>query len=181
VAFPVYFDTCALYGAILKDLFLELAELGAFRPLWSADVLRELEKNLAAKVSPTAARNRVNAMREAFPDALVEGYEALIDTMTCDPKDRHVLAAAVRANAEVVVTFNLRDFPPESTDPFDVEIVHPDGFLLDQFDLYPLHVLRALDNISSAYEAPPMSVDQILDALAHELPLFVTTIRAELD
>jgi hypothetical protein len=144
------------------------------------DVLRELQTNLAKKVTAVAAESRVAAMRRAFPDALVGGYETLTETMTCDPKDRHVLAAAVRASAEVVVTFNLRDFPDSSTEHFDLEVIHPDAFLLDQFDLYPLQVLRALDNISSAYEAPALSVEQILTSLAADLPLFVSVIRDEI-
>lgn len=165
----------------MKDLLLELAELGAYRPLWSEDVLHELERNLASRVPETAAARRVTAMREAFPDACVQGYEALVDSMTCDPKDRHVLAAAVRASAEVVVTFNLRDFPAHSVAPFDLEVVHPDGFLLDQFDLCPLQVHRALDNISSAYEAPPLSVKHLLDALQSDLPEFVAAVRRDLE
>jgi len=68
---------------------------------------------------------------------MVTGYDSLIDGMTNDPKDRHVLAAAVRANAEVIVTFNLRDFPEPALKPYDILTVHPDDFLLDQLDLYP--------------------------------------------
>jgi hypothetical protein len=63
--------------------------------------------------------------------------EDLIGTMTNDPKDRHVLAAGIRATCEVLVTFNLKDFPDESVAAYDIEIVHPDEFLLDQLDLYP--------------------------------------------
>jgi predicted nucleic acid-binding protein len=68
-------------------------------------------------------------MQSAFPDAEVTGYDGLIDQMTCDPKDRHVLAAAVRSNAEVIVTFNLQDFPLESVAHYDIDVVHPAEFL----------------------------------------------------
>jgi predicted nucleic acid-binding protein len=180
VSFPVFFDTNALFGAVQKDVILELAELGIFRPLWSRDVLDELERNLARLVSPMAAAGRVAAMRDAFPDAMVSGYDALIPAMTCDPKDRHVLAAAVKADAEVLVTFNLKDFPAESLAPFDLVVVHPDDFLLDQIDLYPFHVQRALEGIATAYEAPPLTTAQLLSSLARDLPKFAARAQAEL-
>jgi len=74
-------------------------------------------------------------MRRSFPDAEVAGYATLIDSMTCDEKDRHVLAAAVRSDAEVLVTFNVTDFPEASVKSYDIEVVSPDDFLLDQLDL----------------------------------------------
>lgn len=119
MAFPAFLDTCALHGGYLCDTLLRLAEAEVFRPLWSADVLAELDRNLRERGLPVATvENRIAEMRRAFPDAEVTGYQPLIATMTCDEKDRHVLAAAVRARAEVLVTFNVRDFPPESTNAY---------------------------------------------------------------
>ncbi len=120
--------------------------------------MSELERNLVrVGVSVDQATHRIAAMRAAFPDAEVTGYEDLIDQMSCDPKDRHVLAAAVRANAEVIVTFNLQDFPAESLTDYEVEVVHPDEFLLDQLDLYETLTIQAVIEIASAYESPPMT------------------------
>lgn len=141
--FPALFDTNALFGFHLNDVILGLAERGLFRPLWSEQILEELSRNLALHGVPESkVERRVEAMRRAFPDATVSGFEDLIDTMTNDPKDRHVLAAGIRANCEVLVTFNLKDFPAESVDDYDIEIVHPDTFLLDQLDLYPGPTVR---------------------------------------
>jgi hypothetical protein len=81
-------------------------------------------------------------------------YEDLISQMTCDDEGRHVLAAAVRANAEVVVTFNLRHFPQTSLEPYQITSVHPDDFLLDQLDLYPQATLQSLEDTSGRYEKP---------------------------
>ena len=98
--FPAFLDTCTLYGAYLCDSLLRLAEAGTYRPLWSADVLDELERALVARgLEQTAVTHRVYEMRRAFPDAEVRGYENLVGRMTCDPKDRHMLAAAVRSDA----------------------------------------------------------------------------------
>ena len=76
-------------------------------------------------------------MGGTFPDASVVAYEDLIPSMTCHEKDRHVLAAAVRAGASLLVTFNLRDFAAKSTDPYEVDVVDPDDFLLELLDLAP--------------------------------------------
>ena len=77
----------------------------------------------------------VRTMERAFPEAMVTGHEPLIPSMTKDPKDRHVLAAAVRGRADVVVTSNVRDFPPEACEPYDVDVQTPDEFLRHQWEV----------------------------------------------
>ena len=57
-------------------------------------------------------------MDRHFPDALVVGFEPLIDGLTLpDADDRHVLAAAIRGQADVIITQNLKDFPREEPGP----------------------------------------------------------------
>lgn len=180
MAFPVVLDTCALFPIALTDLLLRLAEARAFRPLWSDEILVELERNLVAKgkASPVRARKRVTRMREHFPDALVEHYEDLIPSMTCDPKDRHVAAAAVRSNAELIVTFNLKDFPVTALRAYDLEAISPDDFLLDQLDLFPEITLDCLRRQATDYENPKVTIAELLDALDNlGLPLFVQAVR----
>jgi len=147
---------------------VRLAEAGAYRPLWSAGVLEELERSLIFKreLPCEAVTHRISEMRRSFPDAEVYGYETLIDAMTCDPEDRHVLAAAVRANAEVLVTFNGDDFPESSTQPYDITVIHPDDFLLDQLDLYPGITIGVLHTQADGMTSPPMTVDELLARLA---------------
>ena len=102
MAFPAFLDACVLVPIALTDTLLRLAEADTYRPLWSDDVLGEVERNLpkvSRTVTPTKARCRIDMMRTNFPDALVTGYEALIPIMANDPKDRHVLAAAIRGDA----------------------------------------------------------------------------------
>lgn len=137
MSFPAFLDTNVLYRALINDFILELADRGLFRPLWSKEVLAELSKNLVAnREDPHLVDKRISTMEHYFSDAIVTGYDDLVSAMTNDAKDRHVLAAAVRGCADVLVTFNLKDFPPRSVEPFDLEVVHPDDFLLDQLDLY---------------------------------------------
>ena len=120
-------------------------------------------------------------MREGFPDAEVKGYEDSIDQMTCDTGDRHVVAAAVRANAEVIVTFNLKHFLRGSLEPYDLEAVHPDEFLLDQLDLYPRTTLTAVEAIAAAYESPPMTTEEFLGLIGKSgAPKFAARVLDEL-
>jgi hypothetical protein len=87
VAFPAFLDTCALYPAYLCDTLLRLAESSAYRPLWSADVLAELRRNLVDRGIPAErVDRRLTHMTRSFPDAMVTGYESLIDGMTNHPK-----------------------------------------------------------------------------------------------
>src|SRR5215467_10983832 len=135
---PVFLDTCVLLKPYLCDCLLSIAETGSYRPLWSPTVLDELTRNLLRRgLDDKQIGHRLDQMNEAFPDAQVVGYEALIAQMTNHPKDRHDLAAAVRGGAEILVTENLRDFPDDAVSPFAVEVVSQDTFLLDQLDLAP--------------------------------------------
>ncbi|MEV6488040.1 PIN domain-containing protein [Actinoplanes sp. NPDC051633] len=182
MAFPAFLDTCVLYPAYLCDTLLRLAEQEAFRPLWSADVMAELRRNLTKRGLPAGpVDRRIRLMTDAFPDAMVQGYESLIDRMTNDVKDRHVLAAATRANAEVIVTFNMSDFGAEALKPFDVEAVHPDDFLLDQLDLYPARTVRALIAQAAAHRREPKTVPGLLALLDRTgLPRFAAEARRHL-
>jgi predicted nucleic acid-binding protein len=180
--FPAFLDTCTPYGAYLCDSLLRLADAGTYRPLWSADILDELERALADRGLPAdAVRYRIGEMRRAFPDAEVRGYQNIVDTMTCDPKDRHVLAAAVRSDTAVLVTFNIGDFPDTSTAAYDITVVHPDDFLLDQLDLYPGHTVAALRDQARSYSAPAMSIEDLLGRLASAgVPKFAAEARRHL-
>lgn len=182
MAFPEFLDTCVLYPAYLCDVLLRLAEAATYRPLWSADVLVELRRNLIERgIAPERVDRRITYMTRSFPDALVSGYESLIDGMANDPKDRHVLAATVRASAELLVTFNVRDFPEPALKPYDVEAIHPDEFLLDQLDLYPGATVGVLRRQAASYRRVPNTVPDILVLLERTgVPRFAAEARRHL-
>lgn len=182
MAFPAFLDTNVLYGATLCDTMLRIAEQGAYRPHWSAGVLGELVEALVrhAGIPLERAERRVAHMRRAFPHAAVEEYEVLVEAMACDPKDRHVLAAAVAARCEVVVTFNVKDFPHESTHPHQISVVTPDAFLLDQLDLHPPMVRRALEAQVRQARRPQLTMGQLLASLARAgVPAFAEEVRRQ--
>ena len=157
MSFPVFFDTCALYGELVADLILRLAEERFYTPYWSTGVLEELERNLAERIGAARAARRVHAMNSAFPDAAVTGYDALVAGMTCDEKDRHVLAAAVHSPARTLVMFNLKDFPESSVAYLPMELKTPDEFLLDVFDLSPGRATLVCYEALRSYERYPQT------------------------
>ncbi|MCY3563463.1 MAG: PIN domain-containing protein [Acidimicrobiia bacterium] len=180
MGFAVFLDTCTLYPAHLRDTFLRLAELGLYQPLWSCHILRELSSNLesTAQIDTVALERLLGEMRGAFPEAQVDGYEDLIESMACHPKDRHVLAAAVRGKAGAIVTFNLSDFPDTALKPYEIEVIHPDDFLLDLLDLAPDLVIEELERQAQANRRRPATLRELLDALSTiQINKFVEEVR----
>ncbi|MFY7067730.1 PIN domain-containing protein [Nocardiopsis changdeensis] len=182
MAFPALLDTCVLYPAYLCDTLLRLASAGTYRPLWSDGILDELRRNVIARGIPEdRADRRIGQMRRAFPDATVRGHEPMIEGMTNDPKDRHVLAAAVRGGAEVIVTRNIKDFPDSALSPYDLSAVDPDDFLLDQLDLHPGATLGALERQAASYRREPTTVIGVLGLLERTgVPRFAAEVRRHL-
>lgn len=167
MAFPAFLDTNVLYSATLNDLLMRLGELEVFRPLWSKDVLRELETALVrnAHVSPEKARRRIGHMQSAFPTSEVHDYEGLVPHLSCDPKDRHILAAAITGQAQVLVTFNIQDFPDHSVTEFNVGVSTPDEFLLDQWDLHPAPVALAVRTMVHDLRRPSLGFNDLATRL----------------
>ncbi len=166
-------DTCVLAPMPLCDTLLRLAEDPAFYiPRWSDDILRELRSTLQRMgYTPAQAGRRITAMETAFEDAKVTGHGRLATSMTNDPKDRHVLAAAVRCGAHAVITDNVRHFPPESVRAYDLDVLTPDDFLVHQFHLNE-ELLR--EKIAAQAVAREVSLDNLVARLAKWVP---TTAR----
>ncbi|MGH9632999.1 MAG: PIN domain-containing protein, partial [Bryobacteraceae bacterium] len=108
------------------------------------------------------------------PEAWVEGHEDLINAMTNHPKDRHVLAAAVRCNAEVIVTHNLKDFPGKALDPYSITAMGPSTFLRNLYDLDPEVVANTLMRQAASINK---SVEYVLDRLSINAPGFVSFFK----
>ena len=135
------YDANILYPAPLRDLFIRIAQAGLVLGRWTETIHDEWIRNVL-KDNPHLSAERLartrNLMNEAVRDCLVTGYEDLIASLSLpDPDDRHVLAAAIRAGAAVIVTYNLKDFPAETLARFDIEAQHPDDFLVGLLDQAP--------------------------------------------
>jgi hypothetical protein len=130
-------DACVLVPIVLTDTLLRIAERDVYRPLWSDRILEEaLDATIEIHpgIEPARLRARFETMSATFEDACVVDWghlEAKIELPDAD--DRHVIAAAIRGRADCIVTANLRDFPAAALIELDIEITHPDDFLINQF------------------------------------------------
>jgi predicted nucleic acid-binding protein len=167
--FTAFYDANVLYPADLRNLLMHLALTGLFRATWSAGVHEEWMTALLRN-RPDLSREKLERTRMLMDqhgeDALVTGYEDLIPGLQLpDPSDRHVLAAAIRGRADVIVTVNLRDFPAEILAEFEIEAQHPDEFVLHLLDLAPGIVAEAARNHRESLKNPPKTIDEYLNAL----------------
>ncbi len=170
--FTAFYDANILYPAPLRDFLMRLALTGAYRARWSAQVHDEWKRNLLINRQDLTQDqvDRTSALiDQAVLDALVTDFEPLIEGLQLpDPDDRHVLAAAIRCSASVIVTFNLKDFPKAVLAPFDIEALHPDEFIADLWDLDRAAVLQAARQHRGSLKNPPMSASQYLDKLLRQ-------------
>lgn len=179
-------DACVLVPISLADTLLRLAEVGLYRPLWSERILDEVTAAIESVhpdlKSDGKARARAFAMDAAFEDASVTGWEDLISGITLpDPNDRHVVAAALRGRADVIVTNNVKDFPRSQLDALGMSVQTADEFLLNQLDLDPTLVMEALENQARATSNPRLKVAEIVARLDNcQAHLFAKTARGQL-
>ena len=179
-SFSVVMDANVLVPAALCDFLLRAAAKDMYRLIWTAEILEEVHRTLINDLgkSEKLASKRIEAMQAAFPEALVTQHTPLISVMTNDPKDRHVLAAAVVSGAQIIATSNLADFPPVSLAPFSIEVQSPDQFLSDLLNFNDEQVSEILDQQAIALRNPPKTAADILDELARFAPNFVARYRA---
>jgi predicted nucleic acid-binding protein len=182
LAFVALLDANVLYPAYLRDALLRLAEAEVYQVRWSRQILDEMSRNVLENNPSLSEENMerlVRAMERAFPEAMVTGHEPLIPSMINDTKDRHVLAAAIRGRADVIVTSNVRDFPPEACEPYDVDVQTPDEFLSYQWEIEdPDYLLGVLENWASALRSPPLALEELLEKLSSTTPNFSETVLA---
>jgi len=161
-------DANVLYPARLRDLFLRLAIAGHYRALWTERILDECFNNLLDDRPDIPAEHLHRTRRlmtVAVPDAVVDDYDHLIDDLDLpDPDDRHVLAAAVAAGADLVVTANLADFPPGAI-PAGISVLVPDDFVLSLILIDIDAVGTVVGQQAGALRNPPMTTAELLEGL----------------
>jgi len=146
--------------------------VGLFRVRWTERILDECFRNILHhrpdRRPEQLARSR-SLLEQAIPGSLVRGSEPLIEGLRgADPDDRHVLVAAIRCSAQLIVTFNLKDFPERVLSAYDVEARHPDDFVLEVIDLDGAAVARVLREQAAALRSPPRSVHGVLALLRQQ-------------
>jgi hypothetical protein len=191
--FSALLDTCVLVPSRARDVLLEVASTGAYRPLWISEILAELDCTLrllqakrgtAPEETDAYLARLFRQMETAFPDALVTDWESLVDTIQLpDLDDRHVVAAARAGRADVIVTDNLADFPPEAL-PAPLARQSMDEFLLDSLDLHPDLVISAIHAVAgrTGRTGPILTARDIATYLrAQSAPAFGECLLANLD
>lgn len=180
--FTVLYDACVLYPAPLRDFLLHLALMNEFRARWTQQIHAEWISNLVKnrpELNHQKLEQTAQMMNRAVPDSLIVHYESFISGLILpDPDDRHILAAAIKGNAEVIVTFNLKDFPANALQPFNIWAQHPDEFIAHLIDLSPEKVLLAAHQHRAKLRNPPKTVGDYLDTLLkQQLPQAVAFLR----
>src|SRR5436190_642503 len=175
-------DANILLQAPIRDTILRLAQARVIVVHWTRDILAEVERTFAAVTGSTDAERRYEYLRatlhEFFPYATVEGYQNLRPSLTIAPHDRHVLACAIRARAQIIVTYNLRHFSAAELRPYNIQAWHPDALLRDILRQRPDTLLDSL--IAQGEDLhPPRTLAQVLDRLAGDVPRFVSQARAQ--
>jgi predicted nucleic acid-binding protein len=167
--FVVVYDANALYGNAQRDLLIRIAQGGLVQAKWTDQILDEMLSNLGKK-RPDISADKLGILRElmngAVRDCLVTGYEPLVESLHLpDPDDRHVLAAAIKSSAQVIVTTNLKDFPEAELRAWNVEAKSPDDFVLDQITIDARIVYSCVREIANSRRNPPDTVDDVLAEL----------------
>lgn len=178
--YKVAVDSCVLANYGVCDLLLRLAERPRlFVPHWSEEILEEVRRTHLTKLGWEAelADSFQREIRLAFPEAIVGGYETLVPNLTNDPKDRHVLAAAIKGGCPLILTFNLRHFRKESLDPWQVTAEHPQDYLIVLYEMDPGRVAACLGEIAGKRN---IEIEDVLIRLGKTLPAFANRLLDDL-
>lgn len=173
-------DADVLFPMLLRDTLLRVAAAGCFRAHWSRRILDEMTRNLVSDygMDPSRAEALRSVMEEAFPDAIVEGWEEIEPEMRNHPKDRHVVAAAVTVEATIIVTSNIRDF---GNLPSGIVALTPDEFLTEILATSPTDMLEAIAVQAAAYRRPTLTIRELIERLALTSPRFAEQALKALD
>jgi predicted nucleic acid-binding protein len=158
-------DTNVVYPLWIRDLLMWFAYFELYTPKWSKNIFDEwISVMLRKGIEENEALNRVNKMNLAFPDALVINYESLINALELpDLDNRHILAAAIKSNSDLIITNNLKDFPEDYLFGFGIKAKTPDDFFTDIIDLNHDLSVEAFKKLVLNKKNPPFNELEILD------------------
>ncbi len=167
VRFIVLLDTNVIYPVISRDLLFWFAYYELYTPKWSKNIFDEWKEVMMRKgVSAEEAEKRIEKANLAFPDAFVQNYDGLIMNLELpDEKDRHVLAAAIKTNANIIVTNNIKDFPKIYVESFGLKVKSLDDFLTDIIDLNQEKAIEAFKEMVLNKKKPPLDEYEVLNQL----------------
>jgi len=178
-------DACVLFSRLQRDVLLSLAHADLYTARWTQKIEDEWTSSLVEKYPDAAGSISfvIEQMRDAIPDCLIVDYELFIPSLQLpDENDRHVLAAAIRGNADAIVSLNTSDFPADELSKFDIESQAPYQFVLDQIMLHPSRALTAIKKMRVRWARPSMSASDMVDLFEkRQLPQTAAHLRDVLD
>lgn len=138
----VLLDACVLFPTVVREMLFGMAGAGVFTPLWSVRIVSEWQRAVQSRLGPVAAMQAAGEaalMAADWPEAGGVAEDPALEAQLWlpDPADCHVLAAAIAGQADLIVTFNLRDFPARVLAEHGLGAAHPDGFLLGLARAHP--------------------------------------------
>ena len=163
-------DANVLYSSRLRDFFMWLALQNAFQAHWTTEIQNEWMRNLLLKRPKILASNLERTQRLmnlALPYALLENVPEL-DLILPDNGDVHVLSAAIFANANYIVTHNLKDFPNAILEPYGLKATSPDEFVLKVVKQTPDLILNAITMQQNNLQNPKLSNSELLKQLEEQ-------------
>lgn len=163
-------DACVLHPMAMADALMSLASTGLFAAKWTRTIEAEWISSVEERRPDLKGRPgyRRDQMRDAVPDREVDeqAWRALANGFVLpDPGDVHVLAAALAGHADCIVTANTRDFPVDVVVPLGIEIIHPDQFVVAQWDLDQLVAVAAFKRMRAHWKKPQATAEDFAAAL----------------
>lgn len=184
--FTAVLDANVLFSPPVRDLLIRLAIRDLYQPLWTQIIQGELRDAIIKRrpdIDQARLARTISLMEKAMEDSLVEDFEPLMETLTLpDPDDRHVLAAAIKGKADLILTHNLKDFPASALSAYHLEAIHPDTFIYRLIELDNTSVLATMRIQRNALKHPPKTPEEYLVTLEKQgLTRTVGVVKQYLD
>ena len=178
-------DANVLYPTLVRAMLMSLATADLYHARWTSQIHDEWTRALAKNRPDIAEKlpDVVTLMNRAVPDCLIENYESLIPAIQLpDANDRHVVAAAIRGHADAIVTFDVDDFPLDELSKYNIEIQHPDTFILNQIHLHKIGALSAIKRMRARWRNPEFTAEELVRTLeARGLPFSADSLREAIE
>lgn len=163
----VLYDASVLYPSLTRNLLIHLATSGLVAARWTEQIHDEWIRNFLQdrpELTPERLARTRRLMELAVPDALIGGYQPLVESLSLpDPDDQHVLAAAIAGQADILLTWNLRHFPQETVAAAGIEVLTPDDLVCRLSAQAPQETRQSVEALRVSLRNPPYSWSGLLE------------------
>lgn len=148
-------DANVIYPTVMREMLLGAARAGLYQPLWSDRILAEWA-HAAAKLGPAGqaiAEGEIALCRAGFPEASSPSDPDLESQLWLpDPADTHVLAAAIKGGADLIITMNAKDFPQRVLAEHGLARQDADAFLMTFWSSQPESMRQIAERVQAEAE-----------------------------